>query len=458
MSWTGGCVFAAAALALGQALQANNGFLNRRAFLYLLIALAVALAGVFIAARPGTSDSTAKRALPIVLLAGILVQGAQLLAARPLMFAPIARGLDHPAVAFSVPVLVALAVVMALAEHRARVRMAAFSAFVIVHAGLGAWVVRTVPNPRIDVVTVQREAIDALASRQSPYSINFTDIYGEDRANYYAEGMTAGGRVLFGLPYPPLTLAFAAPGQWVLGDFRYAEVVAVSVAGVLIASLGWTRHAMLSAAALLTTPRILFQLEQGWTEPYGVLLFALTVALVWRSLPSSATAWGLTLAIKQYLATLLVLAPLLPPPSTLTRRRTIVWAISVAAIVTLPLALWDPDGFFRSVVWLQVREPFRTDSLSVLAWLARRGVPVPTIATTLVAGGVAAALALWKLPRSAGGFAAGTAVMTLVLFAFGKKAFCNYYFFVLGALAVTVAASGERPQSTIAKTRAAPAP
>jgi hypothetical protein len=457
MSWTGGCVFAAAALALGQALQVNNGFFNRIAFIWLLASLAIATAGVFLAGSNPRIEASSRRALPLLLLAGVLLQIAQLLMARPLMYAPILRGIDDRTLALSVPLLGALSALVAVAGHR--IRLVAFTAFVLVHAGLGVWVLRTVPHPRIDVVTVHREAIDALASGRSPYSINFTDIYGGDRSKYYAEGMTADGRVLFGLPYPPLTLAFAAPAQWLLGDFRFAEVFALCAAAVLIASLGWTRHAMLSAIALLTTPRVLFELEQGWTEPYGVLLLALTVALLWRSSCASPIAWGLTMAIKQYLATMLVLTPLLPRRPGVTTPSVIIRAVTTAAAVTLPFAIWDPQGFFRSVVWLQVLEPFRTDSLSALAALAKRGVPLPTIATTLVAGAVAVALALWKLPRSSGGFAAGTALLMFVLFAFGKKAFCNYYFFVLGALAIAVAASGEHipmtssGQSPIDRTR-----
>jgi hypothetical protein len=34
-------------------------------------------------------------------------------------------------------------------------------------------------------------------------------------------------------------------------------------------------------------------------------------------------------------------------------------------------------------------------------------------------------------------------LLTFVLFAFGKKAFCNYYFFVLGAMALAIASAGE---------------
>ena len=38
------------------------------------------------------------------------------------------------------------------------------------------------------------------------------------------------------------------------------------------------------------------------------------------------------------------------------------------------------------------------------------------------------------------GFASSVTLTTFLMFAFGSKAFCNYYFFVLGALCVTLAA------------------
>ena len=49
-------------------------------------------------------------------------------------------------------------------------------------------------------------------------------------------------------------------------------------------------------------------------------------------------------------------------------------------------------------------------------------------------------------------FAAALAFASLAAFAFGRKAFCNYYFFVIGALCCAVAAAhapaGERPPAS----------
>jgi hypothetical protein len=49
------------------------------------------------------------------------------------------------------------------------------------------------------------------------------------------------------------------------------------------------------------------------------------------------------------------------------------------------------------------------------------------------------ALSLWRLPSTPAGFAAAVALNSFAFFAFNKQAFCNYYFFVIGALCVALA-------------------
>lgn len=439
MSWTGGGLLALASLALGQALQIRNGFLDPLAMCWLLAALALAFAAA-LAARRAAWDATARAALPWLLAAVVAIQTVELLAAAPLLYAPLPRGSDSHLIRFATIAMSLLA--LAILAAGTRVRIAAFVALVFVHASLGVWTIRTVPDPPIDVVTVHERAIGRLGAGRTPYSFTFKNIYGEN-SGFYAAGMERDGQVLFGLPYPPLTLAFAAPAQWIFGDFRYAHVAALAAAALLIGSLGWTRHALLSAAALLTTPRVLFVVEQGWTEPLAILLLSVTAAALWRSSPRSPIAFGLALAIKQYMVAALVLLPLVPRPAGMRLARFAAVAIAAAAAVTLPFFLWDPGGFVHSVVLLQFREPFRRDSLSVLAWLAAHGIWIPPIAATAIAAIVAATVALRALPRSTGGLAAGLAIVTFAMFVFGKKAFCNYYFFVLGAMAIATAASGE---------------
>ena len=87
------------------------------------------------------------------------------------------------------------------------------------------------------------------------------------------------------------------------------------------------------------------------------------------------------------------------------------------------------------------------DALSYLSWLARHGWGEPSFVWTVAAMGIALVVAIARAGgRSRDGgspafFAAALAFASLATFAFGRKAFCNYYFFVIGALCCAVAAA-----------------
>jgi hypothetical protein len=53
---------------------------------------------------------------------------------------------------------------------------------------------------------------------------------------------------------------------------------------------------------------------------------------------------------------------------------------------------------------------------------------------------LAMALAAWKAPRTPAGFASAVGLVFLAFFAFNKQAFCNYYFFTIGAFCCAIAA------------------
>jgi hypothetical protein len=124
--------------------------------------------------------------------------------------------------------------------------------------------------------------------------------------------------------------------------------------------------------------------------------------------------------------------------------RFVVKAIGVAAVVTVPIALLDVDAFWRSAIMLQLREPFRLDSLSFTRELLQFGIPVDkqgAMAVSLSAGLAGIGLAWWRAPRTPAGFAASLGVTCFLLTAFGKKAFLNYYFLVVAFLLVAIAAT-----------------
>jgi hypothetical protein len=174
-----------------------------------------------------------------------------------------------------------------------------------------------------------------------------------------------------------------------------------------------------------------------------VLGLAAVVFCVCRFRKGTPFALGFFLATKQYLL-------FIPALTVLLEAKPLRWrpwlkglglALAVAAVVTVPFALWNLGAFLNDVVLLQLKQPLRMDALSYVAWAARQGVLMPQGIAFLLAAG-ATALAIWRCPRTPSGFALGVTLVFLTFFAFNKQAFCNYYYFVLGALACALAVRG----------------
>ncbi|MDB5297082.1 MAG: hypothetical protein JWO31_3065, partial [Phycisphaerales bacterium] len=326
-----------------------------------------------------------------------------------------------------------------------------FAATLVLHLLLGAWLVRSSPTPKIDVFVFQQEGARALLAGRNPYAADYPDIYAgtkqaDDRA-VYGQGLSTGGKLAFGFPYPPLSLGLSTLGYVVAKDHRYAQAVALTLAGALVAFARPGRWGALAALLLLFTPRAFFVLGRGWTEPFVVCLLALTVACAYRLPRLLPVALGLFLASKQYLVFAAPLAWLLVPNPADARAtlKLIGGALLVAAAVSLPLALWDWPAFWRSTVTVQQVSPFREDALSWLVWYFHK---TGTKLDHLVAFAVAVpalGLALWRCPRTPSGFALGLAAVYLPFIAFNKQAFANYYLFVIGTLVCAIGTL--RPES-----------
>ena len=239
-------------------------------------------------------------------------------------------------------------------------------------------------------------------------------------------------------PYPPLSLAMAWPGH-LAGDFRYAELAALVAAAAFAIAAGRASAVAIGAAAvLLFTPRAFFALEQAWTEPFAIVWVAGAIWAAATRRPLAAAAFlGLAVATKQYLA-LAVPAAWLLGTDRATSRRAVATTVGVAGIALLP-ALGDLSGFLHSAVMVQVREVLRMDSLSLaVPWAERTGAPMSGAAyAALVLA--SAGLAVWRAPATPSGLAAALAVTLFTAFAFGKKAFCNYYVMVLAVLVLAIA-------------------
>jgi hypothetical protein len=96
-------------------------------------------------------------------------------------------------------------------------------------------------------------------------------------------------------------------------------------------------------------------------------------------------------------------------------------------------------AFIDDVVLLQMREPFRIDSLSYLAWAAQMGWGAGSFVWSIAATGIALTAGMIRTPNTPAGFAASLALSSFAMFTFGSKAFCNYYFFVIAAMCCAIA-------------------
>jgi hypothetical protein len=426
-----------AATSLGVALQLSNGILVPTAMGLVAVAFALTLAAA-VTARPAPFVRVDARIVPWLGLAALSIHIWYLFTALPAIYLRIDDGglmRFHAGVA-----VLALAGASSMSSRSSRAKLLLIGTMIAAHAALGTWVVHRSPNPAIDVHLFHRYAINALRTGVDPYAITFPDIY--QGTVYYGPGLSVDGRLQFGFPYFPLSLLLSLPGQILFKDPRFAQLIAMELAALLMTFARPRGLGLIAAALYLTMPRIFFVLEQSWTEPFLVLgVSALVFAACRRS---RVTPWlfGAFIALKQYQLLAIPAAWLLieRPRGWRTSAAFMIKAAFVGTVITLPFVLWNPAAFWRSVVTLQFHQPFRPDALSVLSWWASRGhEPLPALVSFVVAA-AASGLALWRVPRTPAGFAMAIATTFFGFFAFNKQAFCNYYFFVAGSLYATVAA------------------
>lgn len=427
------------AFCIGEAVEASNGNLHPVAIV--LVAAAVVL-GTLAVALPQQSLWTAKlsETLPLLLIATLAYQFSEL-------FTHPAGIYLRPSPNWLLPFFTWMAMAGVVAGSAVFVqgwmRYCVLGGLLVVHFVLGSWLIHTSPSPFIDVFMFQRDSGNALLSGINPYGITFPDIYGN--SPFYGEGVVQNGRLTFGFPYPPLSLLLALPGQLFAGDYRYSQLIAMELAAAFMAFARPMRFSLGIAALFLFTPRVWFVLEQGWTEPLCVAVLAAVVFCAARFRKGLPWAMGLLVGVKQYMVFALPLSLLLFERPYRWREIGRFWAkaVGVAAIITIPFVITQPAGFIRSVMVIQFLQPFRREALSFLAWLAEQGGPQLPSAVALVAALAGCALALWRAPRTIAGFAMSMTFVYLLFFSFNKQAFCNYYFFVIGAACIAASAGND---------------
>lgn len=428
--------FAISVAALGHALQISNGTFHPDALWWVGAAFVCCVIGTATHRLGDRWSQVGVRMVAVLLTGGVLWNVKQQLTATPGVFIDSSQSL-LPFYAGIVAETLLLALGLMQVKFAARWW---FAGVLAINLLLGIWLFKAVPDPYIDVGVVHKEALNAMLSGKDPYRISFPNIYGEDSKYFYNPEVVMGGRIAFGYPYPPPSLLLAIPGYVLFGDYRYSELAFLIATAALI---GYSRRhlvAPLAAVTLLTTPRGFFVLEQGWTEPIAIFLLALTTCLLMRGPRRASWAAGLMLATKQYLpfTGLAVLRSLWLDPKRWHLTLGII--VAVGAVCILPFAFWHTNSFMRSVVWLQTLEPFRTDSLSFLVWADRNGYGRGSFLWAIGAAIVAALVSLGTTRNTPSGFAVSAAIIMFAMFALGSKAFCNYYYFVIGAMCCALGA------------------
>ena len=420
-----------AGIVLGVALYLSGGFYNIPALqlttlAYVLCVLAVALR------KFEKIEPIVGRLTPFVLVAGLVFQLYRLGADAKYAW-PIA--------------VVGVAVVAALALKQSTlnvrwVTLALVLGLVVPHFLFGLWAIRGLANPDFDVYYCHMQSLAALLQGINPHTLTIGYVHPDELK--YPASYVFDGRVHIGFPYPPLSLFMALPGYLIAGDYRYSGLAATTLAGVLMVYARPSRLSILAAAIFLSTPAMIPVLRMGWTEPYVVLLLAVTVFCACRAPRLFPWALGLLIAVKQY-AIFAALGVFLLPNArhSLKDSATIIGkALALATASTVPWMLWNVHGFLSDVVFPQFQLPFRMDALSYLVWLTYNTGRQPPAIIGFLMMAPAVGLMLWRGARTVAGFAAAVSFVFLSLFLFNKAAFINYYFFVIGATCCATALAG----------------
>ena len=433
-----------AAVALGFALQQANGEITPRAMGALSLSIAFCVLGV-VSPRLAISKRLGDHPVALVLFFGVAFQITVMVTSTPGVYQDIQEiGGWNPM--YQSYVICAALAGAALSPLR-WLRNIVVPAFLVTFFFLGSWMIAASPDPWIDVFVFQRDSIAAVRDGINPYTISFPNIYGEV-APFYSPDVADPERLHFGYIYPPLGLLLTLPAQVLCGDFRFAQLLAMIGAAAFMAYARPGRIGALVAFLFLLTPRSLYILEMSWTEPFIIFFLAGIVFCACRFPRGIPYFLGLLLATKQYTVFALPAVLLLLDPLTIREAWRVTWRAGLVALVAmLPFTITALPGFWESVVALQFHQPFRADSLSFPAHIALDGGPILAVWIAFAVMIPAALLGLWRAGRTPSGFA-GTVALTLFLFvAFNKQAFCNYYYFALGAMCCAIAATQLEPKS-----------
>ena len=327
----------------------------------------------------------------------------------------------------AIDVLAALTVASAVATLLLRSSARSWWPVAGLAAATGIVTIVAVPDPHIDVWYLLQQSSDGLRHGQDMYRQHWQHSHGL-QAIY---------------PYLPWTTVLLAPFRWLATDVR---------AGLLLASLltSWQlrRLAPMAPAAVallvLAHPHWAFLVDQSWTEPLLLALLTGAVLAVSRGRPGVAViALAGALACKQHVVLLLPVFAMWPAFGL----RRAAQSAALAFVAVLPWLVWAPHQFWHDAVKANLDLGVIPRALCVPSLLLRHDIAVG-FWFTLLALGVAYAVTLARVPRTASGVALGSALVLLALDLANKQSFFNHYTLPLGLLVVALAAGSAERRAT----------
>jgi hypothetical protein len=409
----------------------GDGFYHPEALAMLLISFALLGCAFVWASRGASFDDKVPGRTSFALILVLLLAGA---CKRPVTHFVASSVLPQLYHGWVVVLALLIAGAYLLSPHCPTwVRRSVFLVAVAAAFGFRLWLPFASPTPEIDTFTTAQESAEHLLDGKNPYSTPVTDIY---------EGKVDYGYKITAYAYLPSNLYLQTVAYGLLGDVRYACVFAEAVVALsfwLLAKRRWDPTvAELIVLLFLYQPRGLLVVELAWTDPLNLLLFSLfLLAYDNRKEKTAAAVFGFFLSLKQYLVFFLLHWFLIEK-----RWSMILLALTAGALTVLPFAIADPSSVITQGLLLNLRTPFRTDSLTIFGLLSPATGIVPPKAWSLIVGLLISAILVVpsrKIPGIRGYLFAVTITMFGV-FLFGSQGFCNYYYLVGGLLLFLIAA------------------
>jgi len=301
------------------------------------------------------------------------------------------------------------------------------------HGFLACYFIRT-GTPRIDTISLQRDATAMLLQGRDPFGASHANIYNAAETRmFYGPGQVVNGRVQIGMPYPPVTFLCLLPG-YLLGDVRYGYVTAILLSTIFIFALFPDARGLSLAALVLLAPTTYYVEYHCWTEPLVWMLLCATVYAAVKRPRWLPLALGLFLASKQYnFLALPFIGYLVQPFSWKAYWKLLVQSLGIALATVLPFAIWNFRGLWHDLILNVVSAmPARPDALSF-------AIPFPLYAK--IGPLVLLAFMIWAARRGTqpAMFAAAYGMALILFFSASKLAYLNYYFLIALALWLTAA-------------------